>query len=107
MRPRLPLRSRSPLALRASAGVILALAACNGGTMTNCGGGCVQGGLRQIPAPGFTSSARIDRAAQARLTQTGMRFIETKFQDLVRAYGRPDRGQPTSVPCTPNFHTIP
>lgn len=58
------------------------------------------------PIPGgFDPAARIERAAQVRLSPTGMDFLESRFSDLVNAYARQSCGSPADVPCPQSFGT--
>lgn len=81
--------------------MLLFSGACGGGI--NCGG-CFGGALTPIPG-GFDESARIERAAQVRMTQRGLDQIGTDFQDLMTAYSSMACGTPADVPCPTNFVT--
>ena len=54
---------------------LLALAACTGTSGTTCGG------VKPLPA-GFKSDARVENAASARLTDSGMKFLEANIPAL-------------------------
>src|SRR5262245_3358423 len=80
-------------------GGTLLSAACSGSV--NCGG-C--GGQPLDPIPGgFDPTARIERAAEARLTQRGLDFIGTEFSNLATAYARMTCGPAQPVPCPTDF----
>ncbi|MCC7381799.1 MAG: hypothetical protein IT384_08215 [Deltaproteobacteria bacterium] len=73
------------------------LGACSG--VISCGG-CP--GLDPIPG-GFDPVARIDRAAEVRLTQSGLDFIGSEFSNLVSAYAEMKCGAAEPVPCPTDF----
>ncbi len=56
------------------------------------------------PIPGgFPTEAQIERVAQVRLTESGLGFIETEFQNLMSAYLRMECAGPTDVACPAGF----
>jgi hypothetical protein len=82
---------------------LLASYACSGSI--SCGG-CGAGPLDPIPG-GFPAGAQIERAAQVRLTRTGLDFIESEFQNLTQAFVSMTCGGPTDPPCPTGFVTVP
>lgn len=80
---------------------LLLAGACSGSF--NCGG-CFGGALTPIPG-GFDPAARLERAAQIRVTQSGLDEVGAEFQNLMTAYARMSCGQPTDVPCPGGFVT--
>jgi MYXO-CTERM domain-containing protein len=82
-------------------GTVLLSGACSGSiSCSSCGGTP----LDPIPG-GFDPAARIPRAAQVRLSRTGLDFLETRFSDLVNAYARQSCGDVTDPPCPTGFGT--
>lgn len=82
-------------------GLLLGAGACSGSVSCNS---CAGTALAPIPG-GFDPAARIEKAAQIRLSQTGLTFLETRFSDLVNAYARQTCGAPEDVPCAQAFST--
>lgn len=81
--------------------LLLGAGACSGSlSCSSCGGTA----LAPIPG-GFDTTARIERAAQVRLSPTGMDFLEGRFSDLVNAYARQSCGTAEDVPCAQSFGT--
>jgi hypothetical protein len=78
---------------------VLMLGACSGSI--TCGG-CSRTGLDPLPTP-FPGDARIDRAAEIRVTRRGLDFVGSEFASLVSAYGRMDCGVDQPVPCPTGF----
>lgn len=79
----------------------LLAAACSGSVSCS---GC--GGTPLTPIPGgFPDEAEIPRAAQVRVSRTGLDFLETRFSDLVEAYAAQSCGQPEDPPCPSGFNT--
>jgi hypothetical protein len=61
-----------------------------------------------MPIPGgFSPAAQIERAAQVRVSQRGLDFIESEFVNLVGAYVAMECGTAADVPCPTEFETIP
>jgi hypothetical protein len=84
-------RARIQFFVLATAGA----AACSGSmTCQSCGGNA----LTSIPG-GFDPAARIDRGAQARVTGTGLQFIDASFQPIMTAYSKLHCGAMGDVPC--------
>jgi len=81
------------------AGVLLLASACSGSI--NCGG-CVPGGLTAIPG-GFPDQAQLDRAAELRVTRSGLDFFGTEFGNLTSAYARMQCGVGEPIACPTNF----
>lgn len=80
---------------------VLLSGACSGSlSCSSCGGAP----LDPIPG-GFDPAARIPRAAQVRLSRSGLDFLETRFSDLVNAYARQSCGAPEDAPCPSGFQT--
>ncbi len=82
-------------------GLLLGAGACSGSVSCNS---CAGTALDPIPG-GFDPAARIERAAQIRVSQAGLTFLETRFSDLVNAYARQTCGAPEDVPCAQAFAT--
>ena len=81
---------------------LLGAMACSGSiSCSSCGGGP----LDPIPG-GFPEQARIERVAQVRLTESGMGFIESEFQNLMAGYLRMQCAGPGDVPCPSGFLDI-
>ncbi len=61
-----------------------------------------------MPIPGgFDPAAQIERAAQVRVSQRGLDFIESEFQDLVGSYVAMTCGGTGDLPCPTGFVTVP
>lgn len=82
---------------------MLSAAACSGSV--SCGG-CAGSPLLPIPG-GFDPAAQLERAAQIRLSNRGLDFIEAEFKDLLSAYVTMQCGGSTDVPCPTGFVTVP
>lgn len=80
---------------------LLATGACSGSI--SCGS-CGGSPLQPIPG-GFDPAARIERAAQVRLSDSGAAFMEARFSDLVNAYARQSCGAVEDAPCPQAFGT--
>lgn len=82
---------------------LLSTYACSGSiSCTSCG----SGPLDPIPG-GFDPAAQIEKAAQVRLNQRGLDFVESEFQNLVGAFVSMECGQATDPPCPTGFVTNP
>lgn len=82
---------------------LLATYACSGSiSCSSCG----SGPLDPIPG-GFDPTAQIEKAAQVRLTERGLDFVETEFQNLVGAFVSQECGQAADPPCPTGFVTVP
>src|SRR5262249_43551009 len=93
------IRCRTRLLVLAMAGT----AACSGAmTCQTCGGSM----LTPIPG-GFDPAARIDRAAQVRISDGGLQFVDTSFQAIMAAYSRLHCGATGDVPCPTGFLSLP
>lgn len=92
-------RSSLPRSRLLVVAAILGATACSGSV--NCGG-CAGGLLDPIPG-GFPAEALFDRAAEIRLTQSGLDFIGREFGNLASAYARMACGPGEPVGCPTNF----
>jgi MYXO-CTERM domain-containing protein len=82
---------------------LLGAYACSGSISCS---GC--GGLPLDPIPGgFDPAARIELAAQVRLTQAGLDQLELEFPELATAYLQMQCGAPGDVPCPTRFRSLP
>jgi len=79
--------------------VVLVAQACSGSV--SCGG-CAGGLLDPIPG-GFPREARFDRAAELRLSQSGLDFIGREFPQLATAFARMACGPGEPVGCPTDF----
>jgi hypothetical protein len=79
--------------------VVLVAQACSGSV--SCGG-CAGGLLDPIPG-GFPREALFDRAAELRLSQSGLDFIGREFPQLATAFARMACGPGEPVDCPTDF----